>query len=325
VTAPAPASPERVPVPDRVLLVDKPAGPTSFDMVRTARRGTRGRVGHSGTLDPFATGLLLVMTGSATRVSSLLMGLPKEYDLLVQLGAVSSTGDPTGVITPWSGGGADLVGAAGDLGAADAASVAAAARITAKEVVGVLDRFRGRITQRVPLTSAVKVDGEALYKKAHRGETAETPEREVMVYDLSLLEFDDEAQTARLLALVGSGTYARCLAMDIGEALGCGGYAAALRRTRIGPFSVDDAVSPDRLSPQLYAEAGRGVLTLDQALAFIPSRELGESDTRRAANGNELQGLPAGRFRVYGGGRLLGVYEGAGDGSRPLLIFPGAA
>ena len=101
-----------------------------------------------------------------------------------------------------------------------------------------------------------------------------------MVYDLSLLEFDDEAQTARLLALVGSGTYARCLAMDIGEALGCGGYAAALRRTRIGPFSVDDAVSPDRLSPQLYAEAGRGVLTLDQALAFIPSRELGESDTR---------------------------------------------
>ncbi len=113
-------------------------------------------------------------------------------------------------------------------GAADAASVAAAARITAKEVVGVLDRFRGRITQRVPLTSAVKVDGEALYKKAHRGETAETPEREVMVYDLSLVEFDDEAQTARLLALVGSGTYARCLAMDIGEALGCGGYAAAL-------------------------------------------------------------------------------------------------
>ena len=87
-------------VPARVVLLDKPAGPTSFDMVRMARRGMRGRVGHAGTLDPFATGLLLIMTGSATRISSLLMGLPKEYDLLVQFGAVSSTGDPTGVIGP---------------------------------------------------------------------------------------------------------------------------------------------------------------------------------------------------------------------------------
>ena len=231
VTAPAPASPDRVPVPDRVLLVDKPVGPTSFDMVRTARRGTRGRVGHSGTLDPFATGLLLVMTGSATRVSSLLMGLPKEYDLLVQFGAVSSTGDPTGAITPM--GGADLAGAAAH-GAADAASEPRLPR-HAKDVVGVLDRFRGRITQRVPLTSAVKVDGEALYKKAHRGETAETPEREVMVYDLSLVEFDEEAQTARLLALVGSGTYARCLAMDIGDGAG---LRAAMRPRCGAPASV---------------------------------------------------------------------------------------
>lgn len=317
-TAPAPA--ERVPVPDRVVLVDKPAGPTSFDMVRTARRGTRGRVGHSGTLDPFATGLLLVMTGSATRISSLLMGLPKEYDLLVQFGAVSSTGDPTGEITPW----ATAAGAAGSACATGPIGDGVPRRVTAKDVVGVLDRFRGRITQRVPLTSAVKVDGEALYKKAHRGETAETPEREVTVYDLSLADFDQDAQTARLLALVGSGTYARCLAMDMGEALGCGGFAAALRRTRIGPFSVDDAVSPDRLSPQLYEETGRGVLTLDEALAFIPSHDLGESDAKRAANGNELRSLPPGRFRVHGSGRLLGVYEGTGDGSRPLVIFPGA-
>jgi tRNA pseudouridine55 synthase len=278
-------------------------------------------VGHSGTLDPFATGLLLVMTGSATRISSLLMGLPKEYDLLVKFGAMSSTGDPTGVITPR----AASAGEAGASCAAGAIEQGPVPRITAKDLVSVLDRFRGRITQRVPLTSAVKVAGEALYKKAHRGETAETPEREVMVYDLSLVDFDQDAQTARLLALVGSGTYARCLAMDIGEALGCGGYAAALRRTRIGPFSVDDAVGPDRLSPELYETPGRGVLTLDEALAFIPSYELGESDARRAANGNELRSLPAGRFRVHGAGRLLGIYQGTGDGSRPLVIFPGAA
>ena len=302
----APATAPRVMVPDRVVLVDKPIGPTSFDMVRAARRGTRGRVGHSGTLDPFASGLLLIMTGSATRISSLLMSLPKEYDLLVQFGAVSSTGDPTGEITS--------AGTPAD----------PARRVAGQEVVQALDRFRGRITQRVPLTSAVKVDGEALYKKAHRGETAETPEREVTVYDLSLVEFDDGAQTARLLALVGSGTYARTLAMDIGAVLECGGYAAALRRTRIGPFAVSDAVGPAELSPERYEAGGRGVLMLDEALGFIPCLELGETDTRLAANGNELRGLPAGRFRVHGGGRLLGVYQGDGERSRPLVVFPGA-
>ncbi len=307
----------RTNVPDRVVLVDKPVGPTSFDMVKVARRGTRGRVGHSGTLDPFASGLLLIMTGAATKVSSLLMRLPKEYDLLVQFGAVSSTGDPTGDIAPGPGTspGAREPGAAGK----------PAPRVTAREVVRILDTFRGRITQRVPLTSAVKVDGEALYKKAHRGETAETPSREVVVYDLTLVEFDEEAQSARLLALVGSGTYARCLATDIGAALGCGGYAAALRRTRIGPFSVAEAVVPALLSPALYAAGGPGVLTLDEALVFIPRRELGDPEARLAANGNRLSSLPAGRFRVYGHGRLLGVYEGFGDHSRPLMVFPGAA
>jgi tRNA pseudouridine55 synthase len=275
-------------------------------MVRVARRGMRGRVGHAGTLDPFATGLLLIMVGSATRISSLLMGLPKEYDLLVQLGAVSSTGDPTGEITSLS----------PDWGAAKT--------VTAQEIVTVLDRFKGRIMQRVPLTSAVKVDGEPLYKKAHRGEAADTPEREVMVYDLTLVEFDEAAQTARLLALTGSGTYARALAIDIGEALGCGGFAAALRRTRVGMFSVLDALSPGELSPQRYEEGGRGVLSLDQALAFIPARELSETDARLAANGNELRDVPAGRFRVYGEGRLLGVYQGTGERARPLVVFPEA-
>lgn len=306
----------RVPVPDRVVLVDKPVGPTSFDMVRAARRGTQGRVGHSGTLDPFASGLLLVMTGAATRVSSLLMGLPKEYDLLVQLGAVSSTGDPTGEIAP-------SVPDRDDSACPERRNVAC--RVTARDVCVVLDKFRGRIVQRVPLTSAVKVDGEALYKKAHRGEAVDTPEREVMVYDLSMVAFDEKAQSTRLLAFVGSGTYARSLAEDIGSVLGCGGYAAGLRRTRIGPFSVGDAVDPDWLSPVLYEKPGKGVLTLDQALAFLPMRELDERDARRAANGNGLQGLPPGRVRVYGNGRLLGIYQGSGEDARPLVVFPGAA
>lgn len=297
------ASERLVTLPARVVLVDKPVGPTSFDMVRAARRGTRGRVGHAGTLDPFASGLLMIMTGPATRVSSLLMGLPKEYDLLVRFGAVSSTGDPTGEV----------------------ADVSGARRVTASEVIGVLDRFRGRITQRVPLTSAVKVGGEPLYKKAHRGEAADTPEREVAVYDLTLVEFDEASQTARLLALTGTGTYARVLAEDIGEALECGGYAAALRRTRIGMFSVDDAVGPDELSWQRYSEGGQGVLTLEEALAFIPAVTLSEEEAHLAANGNRLRNTPSGRFRAYGAGRMLGVYESEDDGARPLLVLPEGA
>jgi tRNA pseudouridine55 synthase len=209
----------------RVVLVDKPVGPTSFDMVRTARRGVRGRVGHAGTLDPFASGLLLVMIGHATRISSLLMELPKEYEATVQFGAVSTTGDPTGVIVPTGG------------------------RLEASQAEEALDQFRGCIRQRVPLTSAVKVDGEPLYRKAHRGETAETPEREVMVYELSIKEFDEQAQTAHLVALTGKGTYVRKLVEDLGSVTGVGGYTSALRRTRIGSFAVDVALRPDELTP----------------------------------------------------------------------------
>jgi tRNA pseudouridine55 synthase len=128
-----------------------------------------------------------------------------------------------------------------------------------------------------------------------------------------------------LLALTGSGTYARVLAADIGEALGCGGHAAGLRRTRIGTFSVDAALSPSELSPERYEQEGRGVLSLDRALAFIPARELNDADSRLASNGNELRNAPAGRFRAYAGARLLGVYQGDGDRARPLVVFPQVA
>ena len=288
---------ERLSDLSRVVLVDKPVGPTSFDMVRTARRGVRGRVGHAGTLDPFASGLLLVMIGHATRISSLLMELPKEYEATVQFGAVSTTADPTGVIVPTGG------------------------RLKASQAEEALDRFRGRIRQRVPLTSAVKVDGEPLYRKAHRGETAETPEREVMVYELSIKEFDEQAQTARLVALTGKGTYVRKLVEDLGSATGVGGYTAALRRTRIGSFAVDQALRPDELAPERYDGGGPGVLTLDEALDFLPRHEVGGREARLAVNGNELKDSPIGRFRVYGPAGIIGIYEGRGGSARPLVIF----
>lgn len=295
------AVPASLATPARVLLVDKPVGPTSFDMVRAARRGVGARVGHAGTLDPFASGLLLVLLGQATRISNLLMNLPKEYDLTVQFGAVSSTADPTGQITSTGG------------------------RVDAKQVLRSLDRFRGRITQRVPLTSAVKVSGEALYKKAHRGEVVDTPEREVMVYDLCMIGFDEQAQTARLLALTGSGTYARVLAEDIGTLTGAGAYAASLRRTRIGRFHVADALRGEDLRPDTCRTSARGVLTLDEALAFLPRHDLGPTEARLAMNGNPLPGAPWPRFRVYADNVLLAIYERRGDGAKPAVVFPRTA
>lgn len=281
----------------RVLLVDKPAGPTSFDVVRKARRGFGGRVGHAGTLDPFATGLLVVLLGQATRLSQLFLGLVKEYELTVQFGAVSTTGDPMGEISDGQG------------------------VVSRSEVLRALDDLRGDIWQRVPLTSAVKVNGEALYKKAHRGENAETPERQITIYDLAVLDFDEDAQRARILAVTSSGTYLRVLAQDLGTALGVGGYAAALRRTRIGRFSVESALEMEMLSPQVYSETRMGVLSLDQALAGLGQVELDASESRLARNGNLLSMDSRGRFRVYGQGELLGVYESDGEVARPLMVF----
>lgn len=283
-----------------VLLVDKPEGLTSFDVVRKARRGVGARVGHAGTLDPFASGLLVVLIGGATRVSSVIMGLPKEYEFTAQFGAVSTTGDPEGEIEETGG------------------------TVTASEVVRVLDDFRGRIRQRVPLASAVKVGGERLYKKARRGEKVETPEREVVIYDLVMTGFDAGKQRASFIVLVSSGTYVRSLAEQIGQALGVGAYAWDLRRTRVGIFSVVDALSVSELSPERYAQGGRGVLSLEQALSFLPSYEVGPEGERRAANGSDLPGGLPGRFRVRGARGLIAIYQGDGRVSRPLVVFPQA-
>ncbi|HLA82506.1 MAG TPA: tRNA pseudouridine(55) synthase TruB [Thermoleophilia bacterium] len=281
-----------------VVLVDKPIGPTSFDVVRAARRGLREKVGHAGTLDPFASGLLLVLVGQATRASSLLMELPKEYEVVVQFGAVSTTADPTGDVCQTG------------------------VRVEVGQVAAALEEFRGKIKQRVPMTSAVKVAGEALYRKAHRGEVVETPEREVTVYDLTLVDFDEESQAGRMVAVTGSGTYIRSLAEDLGRATGAGGYAASLRRTRSGAFSVEDAFMPDELSPERYRTGGRGVLGLDEALSFLPVHQIGDQEARLAANGGSLSNAPLGRFRAHGPEGLIGIYEGRGDTARPLVVFP---
>jgi tRNA pseudouridine55 synthase len=187
-----------------LLLCDKPAGITSHDMVARVRRERGCKAGHAGTLDPFATGLLLVLLGRATRVQRFLTGLPKTYRATARLGWRSSTGDPDGELSETG------------------------------RVPSSLELPSGRVRQRVPMTSAVRVGGERLYRKAHRGEVVETPEREVDVYRAELLESDGER--ARYEIECSAGTYIRTLIETLGDA-----YCSELRRTAIGPFAIEDA------------------------------------------------------------------------------------
>jgi tRNA pseudouridine55 synthase len=187
-----------------VLLCDKPAGITSHDVVLRVRRERECKVGHAGTLDPFATGLLLILLGRATRLQRFLVGLPKTYVAKARLGWHSSTGDPDGELTETG-------------------------RLPTS-----LQLPTGIVRQRVPMTSAVRVGGERLYRKAHRGETVETPEREVEVYRAELL--DNDASSASYEIECSAGTYIRTLLETLDDA-----YCSELRRTEIGPFKVEDS------------------------------------------------------------------------------------
>ncbi|HEX5929061.1 MAG TPA: tRNA pseudouridine(55) synthase TruB [Solirubrobacterales bacterium] len=187
-----------------VLLYDKPAGVTSHDVVAKVRRERNCKAGHAGTLDPFATGLLLVLLGKATKLQRFLVGLRKTYLATARLGWRSSTGDPDGDLT-------------------ETGNVPASLALPT-----------GTVRQRVPMTSAVRVGGERLYKKAHRGETVQTPERDVEVHRAELLSSGDGL--ARYEIECSAGTYVRTLIETLDDA-----YCAELRRTAIGPFRVEDA------------------------------------------------------------------------------------
>ncbi|HWH15896.1 MAG TPA: tRNA pseudouridine(55) synthase TruB, partial [Miltoncostaeaceae bacterium] len=246
-------------------LVDKPAGPTSHDVVATVRRNLprRTRVGHAGTLDPFATGLLVVLAGRATRLAPWLSDLPKGYRATVRLGTRSATGDPEGPLTP-----------GGTLPDPEAVAAAVAA-------------MRGEQRQRVPAHSAVRVEGERLYRRARRGEVVEAPVRSVVVHDIRLVSYDRPAGDAVIEARVSKGTYLRQIAVDLGEALGCGGYCLALRRTSVGTLDVAEAVAPD------VAGTVPGV-PLRSALAHLPARELDADEERRVGHGIALPAPGAG-------------------------------
>jgi len=213
--------------PSGFLLVDKPVGPTSHDIVDAARRLLRTKkIGHAGTLDPFASGLLILAVGAMTKEVSKFVGLDKAYDATLRLGATSDTMDRTGVITEQK----------------DCAPVS---RETFEEA---LKGFRGDLDQVPPMYSAKKVGGKKLYELAREGKEVERKPVRVTILELELLEY--AWPTAKIRTRVSSGTYIRALADDIGKALGCGAYLEELRRTRIGTYDVKDAVGKDAIAPE---------------------------------------------------------------------------
>jgi tRNA pseudouridine55 synthase len=216
--------PPRALEPAGVALVDKPGGPSSFAVVAQIRRATGARTGHAGTLDPFATGLLLVLSGRATKLAPRLVGLDKRYLTEIDLTCRTSTGDPEGeVIERHDPPGEDELGRR-------------------------LECLRGEIELPIPAASAVKIGGERAYKLARRGVEVEMPVRRSTVHALEVVACSGERVT--LDARVSSGTYVRSLAIALG------GHCASLRRTEVGPFSVEDAVAPESfVAERLLAEA----------------------------------------------------------------------
>jgi tRNA pseudouridine55 synthase len=288
-----------------ILNVNKTAGPSSFAVVRTLRR-LPGivKAGHGGTLDPAADGVLPILINDATRLADFVHEWPKTYLATVTFGFTSDTGDREGTITP-----------SGD-----------AKAISRDRIEAELPAFTGRIEQVPPLYSALKQGGEALYKKARRGEAVERRAREVEIFSIRLLDYDPTAAVARLEVSSGRGMYVRSLAHDLGVALGCGAYLSGLTRSAVGPLTLTDAVPVATL-----AAAGEGwtrwLLPMDLPLRDWPAVALDAAGASAVRRGQAVPApnATAGRYRLLGPDGDL-VAWGEADATRriqPRAVFAG--
>ena len=287
--------------PDGVVAVDKPAGMTSHDVVDRVRKifGTR-KVGHAGTLDPAATGVLVVGIGRATRFLSYAQAAPKRYTAVARLGIVTTTHDATGKVVAEN-----------------------PVQVERGAFERVLTDFAGDIEQIPPMVSAVKVGGERLYKKARRGEEVERSARRVTIYDLRLLEWRQADHPEATLDLICSGgTYVRTLIHDIGAALGCGAHMVSLRRTEAGGFDEGDAVALEELDPA-------HLRPLIDALKVLPVVAIDDDAARLVVHGRPLEdpdrlgvdlreGEPV---ALSSGGNLLAVYQRRGASLVPDRVL----
>ena len=282
--------------------MDKPAGLTSHDVVARVRRVLPDtKVGHAGTLDPDATGVLVICVGKATKVSSFLMEGEKEYEGVARLGITTDTQDASGET---------LEERPIDV---DAARLEAA-----------LAQFRGAIEQIPPMYSAVKIDGQKLYRLARKGVEVERPARAAFIYEFEILETSFPEFTFRVKC--SKGTYVRTLVHDLGEALGCGGHLASLVRTQQASFRREKAISLEELQAEGGAELIRAAKqTPEEALEFLPQEEVpGGAEPIRNGGAIPCGAVTAGqlyRFSVAGGA-AGGVARASEDGGQVLHVFP---
>ncbi len=286
-----------------VLLVDKPAGLTSHGVVAAARRalGTR-KVGHAGTLDPLATGLLVLGVGSSTRLLTWLVGADKTYETTIRLGRASTTDDAEGELGP--------AASPAALAAADDDAIAAGVR-----------ELTGDILQRPSAVSAIKVDGRRAYARVRDGEAVELPARPVRVdrFDIAAVRRTEDAIDVDAVVDCSSGTYIRALARDLGERLGVGGHLTALRRTRVGPLRVDDASALDadlRAAVRPAAEI---------AAALFPTVHLDAATAADLAHGKRIRVSAPDADTVAAlapDGHLIGLVKVAAGAARVLTNFP---
>ncbi|CNG32748.1 tRNA pseudouridine synthase B [Mycobacterium tuberculosis] len=283
-----------------LVIVDKPAGWTSHDVVGKMRRLARTRrVGHAGTLDPMATGVLVLGVGKATRLLGHLALTEKGYDATIRLGQSTNTDDAEGEIT----------------------ATASAAAVTDAALEAAVAALTGTIQQVPPQISAIKVNGERAYKMARKGAEVALAARPVTVHEFTVTDVRRDGGLIDLDASVScsSGTYIRALARDLGASLGCGGHLTALRRTRVGPYDLPMARTLDRLAENLE------ILPMDEAVAAVfPRRDVSAEDARKVAHGGRLPaaGLGPGPVGVFGpDGTLLALVEEQGRAAKPLAVF----
>lgn len=289
-----------------LLVIDKPTGITSREVVNRLQRWfpRRTRIGHTGTLDPLATGVLVLCLGKATRLAEFVQALDKTYHTRIHLGAVSDTDDADGAIT-----------------ACDNPTIPEEAAIQHG-----LQSFIGYIEQVPPVYSAVKVSGRRAYDLARRGHETELRPRRVQIYEIKLLSYS--YPLLELEIRCGKGTYIRSLARDIGNRLGCGGYVEMLRRTRVGPFDAAQGISPDSSREEITPR----ILPLESALVALPKITVSEEEGGRLAQGQtvlpsaplspEIRGEGGNQVAVFTEAGLIAVavIEGAGE-LRPIIVL----
>lgn len=284
----------------QIVLVDKPGGMTSHDVVARARRalGTR-KIGHAGTLDPMATGLLVLGVEGATRLLTYLVGLDKTYHATIRLGQATTTDDAEGEIITSSD----------------------ACRVSDDAIAHGIGTLTGRIAQVPSSVSAIKVDGRRAYDLVRAGEEVELKSREVTV---SRFEATDERRNNGLVDLdvevdCSSGTYIRALARDLGSSLGVGGHLTALRRTRVGPFGVDEASDTDNIGTRTLTPA-------EAAAAVLPVMEVTEEEARDLRHGKKLANADRAEFypaaAVDPSGALVGIIEKRGSSIKSVMNMP---